>query len=104
MTSYDIASESRAALVELNLRYEIGRVERVRVGCGQRGHVFFARLQVQVLIRIVGEPLNVVEALRCVAILRRLAANLLAVYVVNVEHARFVHTSVCFDPRDTVHN
>lgn len=98
-----ISTHGSTTLVELHLRDEIGRIERIRVGRSERGDVLFGRRQVQILIAVVREPLDVVEALWRVSVLRCLAAHLLSVYVVDVENARFVHFTVRFDARYAIH-
>lgn len=47
--------------------------------------------------------MDVVEALWRVSVLRRLAAHLLSVYVVDVENTRFVYFTVRFDARNAIH-
>lgn len=102
MASNNIAFQSSTTLIELNLWHEIGLIERIRVcGC-QRGHVLFTRLQIQILIRVISEPLNIVEALWRISILRCLTAHMLSIDVVNIQHAWFVNFPVGFDSRNTI--
>lgn len=62
----------------------MSRIERIHVRGRQRCNVLSRRGQIQILIRVIREPLYVVEALRRVFVLTCFATDALRVYVVDV--------------------